>query len=108
MIRPVSGHTNKSRINFFKHILFRVRIGGESMWPGLVPGRAYWASSLVKPKKGSIIVFKHPRHAEQFLVKRIAEVTNEGYRVESSVSWGSSSDNLGIIDPSHVTGTLLV
>lgn len=70
--------------------LFRVKVTGESLWPVLVPGQYYWASSLVCPRPGRIVVFHDPADTERFLVKKITRQEGQSFILEGTVSWSSS------------------
>lgn len=85
-----------------RYWLFRVKITGESMWPVLVPGRSYWATSLLAPKVGRLAVFRMP-HSSQFAVKRIVELKNGRLELAGTVSWSSSFE----IDADQFVGILL-
>ncbi len=73
-----------------QRLLFRVRVTGESMWPRLVPGKTYWASSLLKPSIGKIIVFRDPNDLRQYIVKQIIQYNGETVIVSGTVSWSNS------------------
>lgn len=88
-------------------ILFRVRVSGESCWPSLAPGRLYLASALIPAQKGDFIVFKSPTNSGQILVKKILGMREQNYEVGSTVSWGLSSKDFGIIDKRHVLGKVV-
>ena len=97
----------RSLINFGKYLLFRVRVSGESCWPVLVSGRAYWASAWIPVRAGDFVVFSNPAHSAQVLVKKILGVRENGYEVESLVSWGLSSKDFGVIGKQHVLGKVI-
>ena len=99
--------TKPSPTNCIKRILFRVRVSGESCWPALVPGRMYWASALGRIQIGSFVVFRSPADQEQILVKRVCEVRAEGYEVDSTVSWGLSSADFGVVEKQRVLGRII-
>lgn len=88
----------------FDRMLFRVRVTGESCWPVLVPGKSYWASALAQVRTGDFIVF---RKSDQLLIKKILEARADGYRVGSTVSWGSSSRDFGIVGRRDVLGKII-
>ena len=77
------------------------------MWPVLVPGAIYWASVLVGPREGNIVVCRDPRYKKRFMVKRIEAVGKNGYWLKSEVSWGSSSKDFGIVSPDAIMGTVI-
>lgn len=85
-------------------ILFRVRVSGESCWPALAPGRAYWASAMMPVRTGDFIVFwNHNR----LLVKKTLEVRKDGYEVGSTVSWGLSGGDFGTVRREDVLGKVI-
>ena len=94
-------------INFFKGVFFGVRVEGESAWPYLIPGKEYIASRFFSVKTGDFIVFRNPRNSEGIYVKRVIEKKGESYRAGSTVSWGSSSKDFGLIAKQHILGKLL-
>lgn len=73
----------------FAHPLFFVRISGESMWPTLVPGRRYLATSLLRPRVGRIVVAQHP-YESRFIVKKIDKITADRLHLVGLVSWSDS------------------
>lgn len=94
-------------IIFTRGILFRVRVSGESCWPVLVPGKAYWASALARIQKGDFIVFTNPADREQILVKKILSIQKRAYEVGSTVSWGLSGKDFGLVDKKSVLGKII-
>ena len=76
------------------------------MWPALVPGKRYLATNLLRPKAGDMIVFRNQNSPKGVFVKRVKAVHSEGYEVESLVSWGSSGEDIGMIDYQHILGKL--
>lgn len=99
--------TKPSRINFFKRLLFLVKVEGESGWPELIPGKTYYATCLKKPVIGSFVVFRNPQNPMQILVKKVFAIKNGGYEVGSLVSWGSSSKELGLIPQELILGSII-
>lgn len=71
-------------------VLFLVRVSGESMWPSLVPGRRYWATSLLKPRVGDVVVAVHPHDHTIFVVKKITTHDGNAYGLDGTVPWSSS------------------
>jgi hypothetical protein len=59
------------------------------MWPTLIPGRRYLASSLLGPRVGRIVVARHPYEAG-FLVKKIDKITGDRLHLVGLVSWSDS------------------
>lgn len=99
--------SSRSLTNFFKHLLFVVKVEGESAFPELLPGSYYLATSLRKPKPGNFIVFTDPNKPSRILVKKVRSISNEGLAVESVVSWGTSSENFGLISQKNVRGIVI-
>lgn len=93
--------------NFGKFPFFTVKVEGESGWPILIPGKFYLASNLFQPKSGDFIVFKNPKNIEQIFVKRVSRIIDNGYWVESLVSWGFSSNDFGLITSDLFLGKIL-
>ena len=89
-------------------LLFLVRVEGESMWPALVPGRQYVASALARPRIGDYAVFRNPSDPSCVFVKRVAGIKNGFYRMESIVSWGSSSEDFGVVPRELILGKILL
>jgi hypothetical protein len=87
--------------------LFRVRVSGESMWPEFVSGKTYWASGFLRPGVGDAVVFRNPRNRQEIFVKRIVAESAEGYAVSSAVSWGRTSEEIGIVPRGAVLGRIL-
>ncbi len=94
-------------INFFRHLLFLVKVEGESGWPTLVSGKRYLATNLILPQQGDFLVFRNQHDCEVY-VKQIAEVRRNGYMMESTVSWGSSSRDFGMIPFRATLGVVLL
>lgn len=88
-------------------IFFRVRVSGESCWPVLVPGRSYWASRLGRVRKGDFVVFTNPADYGQIFVKKILGMQKAAYEVGSTVSWGLSSKDFGVVDKRHILGKVV-
>lgn len=90
----------------FASIVFTVRVEGESMWPALVPGRRYFASSIGVLRAGDFAVFRNPNEMGRIFVKKVTEVCGAAYRMESAVPWGSSSNDFGLVPQKHVLGKI--
>ena len=86
---------------------FSVHIEGESAWPELISGKNYFATSFFKPKVGDFIVFQNPKNQKEIFVKRVAEIKNNYYYVEGTVSWATSSKNFGEVNKNLVLGKIL-
>lgn len=93
--------------SYFRHALFVVRVNGESLWPHLEPGRRYFASGIFLPCAGDFAVFRNPQETGRIFVKQVREVRDDGYVMASTVSWGSSSDDFGIVPPHLILGKIL-
>ena len=94
--------------NFFRRLLFLVRVDGESMWPVLVPGRRYLASRFGVLRVGDLAVFRNPKENEKIFVKKIREVLAYSYIMESTVSWGLSSRDVGPVRRELILGKIYV
>ncbi len=92
--------------NYFRRMLFVVRVDGESMYPSLIPGRVYLASNLFALRQGDFAVFRNPKETGRIFVKRVEEIRDGAYIMESSVSWGSSSRDFGPVDKRLVEGKI--
>ena len=92
--------------NFFKHPLFLVRVEGESLFPVLVPGRRYLASAWGVLRVGDFAVFSNPKEKQEIFVKRVAGRGRDGYIMESTVSWGSSSHDFGPVPRNLILGKI--
>ncbi|GEM_PF-1979359 len=88
-------------------IIFLVRVEGESAWPLLMPGGRYFASGLHRPRIGDFAVFQNPRDRSRVFVKRVAGIEHGLYRMESAVSWGSSSDDFGVVPRELIVGKII-
>ena len=95
---------NFSQTNFFRRVLFMVRVEGESLWPHLVSGRRYIASALFRPWTGDFAVFCNPCDPSRIFVKKVQEIHSDGYIMASTVSWGSSSNDFGIVPRELILG----
>ena len=90
-----------------RKVLFRVRVSGESMYPALLPGRAYWASGWLPIRVGDYIVFWSPNNQTERWIKRVKAIQPEGYVVEGLVSWSASSEMIGTVPRRAVLGKIL-
>lgn len=94
-----------SRFTLHASMLFRVNISGESMWPYLVSGKSYWATSPSRIKVGDFIIFSsYVLEGRKYFVKQVKKITPEGYVVSGKVSWGST---FGIISKNAIRGKIL-
>ncbi len=85
------------------HPFFLVRVSGESMWPLLVPGRRYLASSLLAPRQGRIVVAPNPSYPPELLIKRVERVEGQRLHLGGTVGWSSSY----VVPRQSVYGVLL-
>lgn len=98
--------------NFFDHyrglasIVFLVRVEGESLWPALIPGRRYLASGFGVLRTGDLAVFRNPKNEREVFVKRVARESEDGYIMESAVSWGLSSRDFGPVGRRLILGKI--
>lgn len=88
-------------------LVFSVKVEGESCWPQLIPGKEYLATNLLKPKVSDFIVFQNPKNQREIFVKRVAEIKNNSYCVEGTVSWAESSKNFGEVNKNLVLGKII-
>lgn len=88
-------------------MLFFVRIEGESLWPELVPGKHYLATSLLKAHVGDYLVFKNPGNSSERFVKKIVRIAENGYEVAGTVPWAHSSKEFGLVQQSLVLGKII-
>lgn len=91
-----------------RKIFFLVRVEGESGWPVLVPGGRYFASGFLSPRIGDFAVFRNQQDTERVFVKRVVGLANGFYRMESAVSWGSSSDDFGLVPRELILGKIIL
>lgn len=96
----------------FPFIHFKVR--DRSMEPAIKPGDYVLVNKLAylfgKPSKGDVIVFKHPREKNKFLIKRIASITVSGeyFVVGDNKSQSNDSRNFGSIKKNLIVGKLFI
>ena len=79
-----------------------------SMWPSLVPGRKYLATSLLAPRVGDRIVFQNPKNVAQIFVKKVIKKEHEGYFVSGERSGSTSSEEIGVVNKKLVIGKILI
>ena len=99
-------HIFNSLKNYFRRLLFVVRVEGESGWPYLVPGKRYLASSLFVPRTGDWAVFRNPKRREEIFVKRVASAHDNLYIMEGAVSWAASSSDFGAVSRALILGKI--
>jgi len=84
-----------------------VKIEGESLWPELIPGKSYLASSLLKPKTGDYVVFKNPKNPGEVFVKKVKKIIDGSYEVNGTIPWSSSSKTFGLVPKELVLGKII-
>ena len=87
---------------------FFVKVEGESLWPELVPGKRYLATSLGKPGAGDYLVFKNPNDVREIFVKEVMRVSKDSYEVAGTIPWASSSKEFGLILRNLVIGKIIL
>lgn len=87
----------------FGYLFFKVKVSGESLCPDLIPGRTYFATSLLKSKVGDYVVFENPGGGDKFLVKKVQEIEGSSFKVGGTVSWSSAYT----IDKSIILGRII-
>lgn len=70
-------------------LLFWAKPKGESMWPELVSGKRYLATSFLKPKQGSYVVARAPEGGP-IIIKKVFGQDGDRITIGSTVSWGST------------------
>ena len=77
------------------------------MWPRLVPGRRYFATSLLTPRVGDYIVFKNPQNVVQIFVKKIIKKEHGGYNVRGERVGSTGSEHFGLVSKRLVIGKIV-
>ncbi|MBI4017632.1 MAG: nickel-type superoxide dismutase maturation protease [Candidatus Aenigmarchaeota archaeon] len=82
-------------------------VSGNSMEPTLREGQKILISKIGTPKKGDIVVLKHP-YKNINIVKRVAAANESGYLVEGD-NTGESTDSrhYGTIGKENLVGKVL-
>ena len=99
-------HIKHLLINYFRGILFLVRVEGESGLPLLIPGKRYIASAVTMPRVGDFAVFRNPTNPERIFVKKVERILPEGFFVRGMTTWSSSSEDFGIVPRALIMGKL--
>jgi len=86
---------------------FTVQVSGESMWPDLVPGKRYIASSFFKPRIGHYLIFKNPKRPKEILVKKVVKIHPTYYEVAGTIPWAPSTDEIGPVPKRNVLGKII-
>ena len=81
-------------------LLGRVTIHGESMWPLLVPEKAYLVTGILRPRVGDVVLAET---GDGLVVKRIARIERGILSLEGTVSWSSRYE----VSRESVKGVLL-
>lgn len=90
---------------------FLVQVRGESMWPDLVPGKRYIATSFLRPKEGDIVVARDPSSG-RMVVKYLTKKEGNKVFLSGTVSWaetvsGEMSDMAGMLIAPFLRNRLL-
>ena len=91
----------------------RFKIHDKSMEPNFKTGDYVLVNKLSytfgNPSKGDVIVLKHPKEKNKFLIKRISVVTNsdEYYVVGDNKSYSQDSRHFGPIKKNLIVGKVL-
>jgi hypothetical protein len=100
-------HTKNLPTSFIKKLLFIVKIEGESAWPALLPSSRHFATGLLRPKIGDFVVFKNPKSEEEIFVKKVSDIRDGLFFVESVLPGGSSSREFGLVPERFVLGKII-
>ena len=74
------------------------------MEPSLVPGRLLVCRALgTRPRRGSIVVFPHPRHRATWLVKRIVGLPGEEVEIDFGRVLVNGDPGIDLWDPGDNT-----
>lgn len=90
-----------------KRLFFLVKVEGLSCWPYLKPGRRYFATSLITPKKGDFVIFRDKKNQSRFLVKRVFAKERGGYLASSTLCHATGSENFYSVPITSIEGKLL-
>jgi nickel-type superoxide dismutase maturation protease len=66
-----------------RSLLRSFEVTGESMLPALRPGDRLLVRTAGRVHAGDVVVARHPRRADQLIVKRAVHRTEEGWWLES-------------------------
>lgn len=92
----------------------RFKIEDRSMEPAFRSGDYVIINKLAyifgKPFKGDVVVLKHPKEKERFIIKRISVVTNsdEYYVIGDNRDFSQDSRHFGPIKKDLIIGKVLV
>lgn len=104
---PKSGWREFIAWRFGRRHAFRVE--GESMTPTLPPGAVIFFNPAAydenDPSVGDVVIARHPFQSGLQIVKRVAEIREDGrYVLRSDNPAGSDSRGFGSIPRSHILG----
>jgi len=104
---PKSGWRELFAWRFGRRRAFRVE--GESMTPTLSPGAVIFfdprAYDNQPPQVGDVVVARHPFQRDLQIVKRVAEIREDGrYVLHSDNPAGSDSRGFGVMPRGHILG----
>ena len=88
--------------------IFFVKIEGESLWPELIPGKSYLATSLFKPRIGDYLVFKNPKNQSEIFVKKVTKIIGKSCEVGGTIPWSSSSGTFGLVPQELALGKIIL
>ncbi len=92
----------------------RFKIADKSMEPSFKSGDYVLVNKLAyvfgKPSKGDVIVLKHPKEKDKFLIKRISVITNsnEIYVVGDNKGFSQDSRHFGPITKDLIIGKVWI
>ena len=94
--------------------IMRFRIEDRSMEPALKAGDYVLVNKLTyifsNPRKGDVVVLKHPKEKERFLIKRISLVTNsdEYFVIGDNKNFSQDSRHFGPVKKELITGKVWI
>lgn len=92
----------------------RFKIADRSMEPAFKSGDYVFVSKLAyvfgNPSKDDVVVLKHPKEKEKFIIKRISLVTNsdEYYVIGDNRSFSQDSRHFGPVKKNSIVGKVWV
>ena len=87
--------------------IFLVKVEGGSLWPELIPGKRYLATSILKVNADDYVVFKNPNNQQEIFVKKVKRIFDDSYEVGGTVPWASSSEEFGLVPNELVLGKII-
>ena len=94
--------------------VMRFRIEDRSMEPALKAGDYVLVNKLTyifsNPRKGDVVVLKHPKEKNKFLIKRISVVTNssEYHVVGDNKNFSQDSRHFGAVKKELIIGKVWI